>query len=155
GNGNGKLIVTKEQFIEFGVERRAIAPALRELHALGIIIVTEHGRGGNAEHRKPNRFQLNYMCGAVDAHDLVTNTWKCFQTMEEAEQAAQAARTAKNPQKVAYGRRNAAKKNISRVRKTDLKPGPENGPETGKFSGPKNGPTGPGPKNGPTIDISG
>jgi hypothetical protein len=151
GNGNGKLIVTKEQFIEFGVERRAIAPALRELHALGIIIITEHGRGGNAEHRQPNRFLLNYMCGAVDAHDLVTNTWKCFQTMEEAEQVAQAARTAKDPQKVANGRRNAAKKNISRVPKTDLKPGPENGPETGKFSGPKNGPTGQVPKTDPLL----
>jgi hypothetical protein len=155
GNGNGKLIVTKEQFIEFGIERRAIAPALRELDALGIAIITVHGRGGNAEHKQPNRFLLNYMCGAVDAHDLITNSWKRFKTLEEADEVAATARANKDPLKVAYGRRTAGRKNIFRGRKTDLVPGPKNGPGTANFPRPENGPTNPGTENGPTTDISG
>ena len=59
GHGNGKLIVTKQQFAEFGIHPRMIAPALRELNALAIAITTMQGRGGNAEHRQPNRFLLN------------------------------------------------------------------------------------------------
>ena len=93
GNGNGKLIVTKEQFIDYGLHQDAIAPALRELDALGIAIITVHGRGGNAEHKQPNRFLLNYMCGAVDAHDLITNSWKRFKTLEEAAKVAAEGRT--------------------------------------------------------------
>jgi hypothetical protein len=116
GKSNGKLIVTKEQFIKFGIHHDAIAPALRELDALGIIS-TEHGRGGNAEHRQPNRFLLNYLCGAVDAHGEITNAWKQFKTLEEAEQIAIAARAAKSRVMVAFGRRNARRrKNISRSR---------------------------------------
>jgi hypothetical protein len=110
GNGNGKLIVTKQQFIEYGLHKDSIAPALRELEALGIIIITQRGRGGNAEHRQPNRFLLNYMCGAVDAHEQVTNTWKRVQTVDEAEKLCAEARESKDPKNVAYGRRNAARK---------------------------------------------
>ena len=40
GRTNGRLIVTKQQFIEFGIHQDSIAPALRELDALGIIIIT-------------------------------------------------------------------------------------------------------------------
>ena len=60
GHGNGRLIVTKLQFIEHGLHPRMIPAALRELAALGIIQITMHGRGGNAEYRQPNRFLLNY-----------------------------------------------------------------------------------------------
>ena len=96
GQGNGKLIVTKQQFAEFGIHPRMIAAALRELNALGHSHHTVHGRGGNAEHRQPNRFLLNYMCGAVDAHELITDAWKRFKTLEEAKKAASAARKAKD-----------------------------------------------------------
>src|SRR5215471_4459427 len=49
GNDNGSLPVTYEDFVEYGVERHAIAPALRECEALGFIEITERGRAGNAE----------------------------------------------------------------------------------------------------------
>jgi hypothetical protein len=155
GRQNGKLIVTKQQFVEFsGANQRLIAPALRELEALGIIII-EHGRGGNAEHRKPSRFLLNYLCGAVDTHELVTDAWKRFKTLRDAEQVAQAARMSKDPQKVAYSRRNWRKENISRDHLVYPKSGPLSVPETAKFSGPLSVPTGPGPLSVPTSDISG
>jgi hypothetical protein len=155
GRCNGGLVVTKQQFIEFcRVHPRFIAPALRELEALGIVII-EHGRGGNAEHREPNRFMLNFMCGATDAHEKITNVWKRFKTLEEAEAVAMAARNDKDPHKVAYGRRNAEKENISQGHKVYPKPGPLSVPETGKFSGPLSVPTGPGPLSVPTSDTLG
>jgi hypothetical protein len=155
GRGNGKLIVTKQQFVEFGIHQDAIAPALRELDALGLIIITKRGRGGNAEHRQPNRFLLNYMCGAVDAHAQITNAWTRFKTLEEAQETASIARKAKDQTKVAYGRRNARRKNISRARKPCLKPDTETMPETQSFSGTETMPTGPGTETMPTVDISG
>ena len=109
GHDNGKLIVTTRQFVEYGIERRQIPAALRELEALGIVIVT-HGRGGNAEHRKPNRFLLNYLCGAVNTRDEITNAWKRIETMEQAEQIARSARAAKDENRVARSRRIAGRK---------------------------------------------
>ena len=155
GNGNGKLIVTKLQFIEFGIHPRMIAAALRELDALGIITITFHGRGGNAEHRQPNRFLLNYMCGAIDGHEQITNAWKRFKTLEEAEKVASVARKAKDPVKVNYGRQNIGRKNISRVHKVYPVSGAQSVPESPKFSGAQSVPTDPGAQSVPTIDISG
>jgi hypothetical protein len=149
GRDNGKLIATTCQFVEYGVDRRAIPAALRELEALGIIIITERGRGGNANYRQPNRFLLNYLCGAIDAHEQITNAWKRFETIIEAEKAAEAARKSKNPSRVAYSRRNA----IRQVRKTYLVPGTENVPETAKSPGTLNVPTRPGTENVPTFDT--
>jgi hypothetical protein len=60
GMDNGKLIVTFEQFVEYGVHRHAIAPAIRELEVLGFIEVTEHGRAGNADFRRPSKFRITY-----------------------------------------------------------------------------------------------
>jgi hypothetical protein len=150
GNGNGKLIVTKQQFVEFGLHPRLVAPTMRTLEALGIIRMV-HGRGGNAEHRQPNRFLLNFLCGAVDAHDQVTDAWKGIATMKQANEIARRARVAKDEDKVAYGRR----QNISRVHKVAPVSGAQSGPETENFSGAQSGPTGPGAQSGPTIDISG
>lgn len=155
GHLNGKLIVTTLQFIEYGIERRRIPEALRELDALGIIRITVRGRGGNADHRHPNRFLLNYQCGAVDAHDQITNAWNRFKSLGEAEEIAAAARAAKDPHKVAYSRRNAGKtKNISHVPKKHFS-GTKTVPENGVFPGTKTTPTGPGTQTVPTIDISG
>jgi hypothetical protein len=154
GRCNGGLIVTKPQFIEFGVHPRLVAPALRALEALAIVVI-QHGRGGNAEHRAPNRFMLNYLCGAIDGHEMVTNGWKRFKTLEEAEQVAMAARNEKDPHKVAYGRRNASKETISQVHKVALASGAQSDPENGKFSGAQSGPTGPGAQSDPTIDTLG
>ena len=75
--------------------------------------------------------------------------------MEEAQQTASIARKAKDQSKVAYSRRNASRKNISRARKPCLKPAMETMPETEKFSGMETMPTGPDTETMPTIDISG
>jgi hypothetical protein len=60
GMDNGKLPVTFDQFVAYGVHRQAIAPAIRELVALGFIEVTEQGRSGNADWRRPSKYRITY-----------------------------------------------------------------------------------------------
>ena len=136
GQANGRLIVTDLQFIEFGVHKESVAPALRELGALGIIRIN-HGRGGNAEHRKANRFLLNYLCGAVDAHEEITNSWTWFKTVDDAEKVARSARSAKDPNKVAYSRQNATRKKNSHPRKPGVKTGNSHPRKPGVQSHPR------------------
>jgi hypothetical protein len=149
GHDNGKLPVTKQNFIEFGIHQDAVAPALRELEALGIIVITERGRGGNAEHRQPNKFLLNFMCGAVNTGNEITNAWKRIKTLEEAEQIASAARAAKDPDKVAYGIRNAR----NRARKPCPVPDTKTMSETAKSPDMETMSTGPDTETMSTIDT--
>jgi hypothetical protein len=94
GYDNGKLPVTYEQFIEYGMDRHTIAPAIRELSALGFVEVTEPGRAGNAEFRKPNLFRLtNRYLGRASP----TDEWRRIKTFEEAKKIAKAARLDKGP----------------------------------------------------------
>jgi hypothetical protein len=89
GNDNGKLPVTKDHFIEYGIHCHAVAPALRELEALGFIEITERGRAGNAEYRRPNLFRLTYR---HKERSNPTDEWTRIKTMEEAEMLARSAR---------------------------------------------------------------
>jgi hypothetical protein len=112
GRDNGKLPVTYDDFEEYGVDRQAIAPAIRELAALGFIRVTERGRAGNAEHRSPNKFYLtfaNERDRKAPPHD-----WRKVKTMEDAKQLAQAARSAENPSAVRRGRYRKEKRKSAR-----------------------------------------
>ena len=77
GRCNGKLTVTKQQFVEFGIHPRMVAPALRELEALGIIRI-EHGRGGNAEHYQPNRFQTEFHVRCHRCHRAKSQTMEAI-----------------------------------------------------------------------------
>jgi hypothetical protein len=89
GNDNGKLPVTYNDFVSYGVHRHAISAAIREAVALGFLEVTEIGHAGNAEFRSPNKFRLTYAhcIGVKPTHD-----WQRVQTDEQAIALAQAAR---------------------------------------------------------------
>ena len=89
GSDNGKLPVTKEHFMEYGIHDHAVAPALRELEALGFIEITERGRAGNAEHRRPHKFRLTYR--HLDRADP-TDEWSRIASTEEANMLARKAR---------------------------------------------------------------
>jgi hypothetical protein len=91
GADNGKLPVTFDDFARYGIERHAIAPAMREAVALGFIEITEHGRAGNADWRKPNVFRLT--CRHTD-YAGPTNDWENIETDERAFAIAQVARRA-------------------------------------------------------------
>jgi hypothetical protein len=92
GSDNGKLPITYDDFERYGLHRRTIGPAIRELVALGFIEVTEAGRAGNAEHRKPNLFRLTYRASAGMRGDG-THEWMKISE----EDAAHLARMARSP----------------------------------------------------------
>jgi len=73
GTDNGKLPVTYDDFVRYGLDRHAIGPAMREAVALGFLEITEAGRAGNAEFRKPNLFRLTYR---NTAYANPTNEWE-------------------------------------------------------------------------------
>jgi hypothetical protein len=113
------LPVTKLDFVAYGVSDRLVAPAIRELEALGFIRVTERGLGGNAEYRQPNLFFLTFAHGRNSRAEPPTHDWRKIKTVEEADAMAAAARARKNPNAVAIGSRN---KNRNRLHK--VKPAP-------------------------------
>jgi hypothetical protein len=95
GTNNGRLPVTYDDFASYGIHRHCIAPAIRELEALGFIQVTEVGRAGNAEWRRPNLFRLTHR--SMDRNP-VTNEWARIQNEEQAQDLARRAR-ATSPRK--------------------------------------------------------
>jgi hypothetical protein len=120
GNDNGRLPVTTDQFVKFGMHRGSVASAIREAEALGFIRITERGRAGNAEHGAPNRFFLTFAHGRNSRQEAPTHDWRRIKTPEEAEEIARVARAEKNPGAVAHGKRSW------RSRHAKINPGTEN-----------------------------
>lgn len=81
GTENGKLPVTYDDFVRFGIHRHAIAPAINEVVQLGFVEITEQGRAGNAEFRSPSLYRLTFR--HTDRHNP-TNEWKRIQTVADA-----------------------------------------------------------------------
>ena len=61
GTDNGKLPVTFNDFEKYGIDRHAIKGAIAECEALGFLEITQRGRSGIGEYRKPNIFRLTYL----------------------------------------------------------------------------------------------
>jgi hypothetical protein len=93
GKDNGKLPITYDDFQAYGIDRHAIAPAIREAEALGFIEVTVRGRAGNAEFRTPNLFRLTYRYAKGLPGDG-THEWRKIADLEQAALVAQIARKA-------------------------------------------------------------
>jgi hypothetical protein len=96
GTDNGRLPVTYDNFEQFGIHRHAIGAAIREVVALGFVEITDPGRAGNADWRKPNLFRLTFR----NTKYAPTHEWRKI-TEEQAEQIARTARTAP-PQKTKH-----------------------------------------------------
>jgi hypothetical protein len=106
GKDNGRLPVTYDQFVEYGIHRHAIAPAIRELEALGFVEVTQRGKASAGGNSFPNYFRLT---DRPTKGDPRTCEWKRIKTDEQAQMLA---REARNPPK------DLPKKIISPVSKT-------------------------------------
>jgi hypothetical protein len=141
GNDNGKLPLEYQDFIEYGIHHGSVAAAIREAEALGFIRVTERGRAGNREFRRPSLYYLTFAHGRDSRSLPPTDDWRKIKTMEEAEAISQAARNAKDPKAVAFGHRswrvrvsksNTGKRSVST---------PETGVESTKVSTPETGAT--------------
>ncbi len=89
---NGKLIVTFEQFCNYGMDRHAVAPAIREAVSLGFLAVTRQGCAGNADQRQPSQYRLTYH-PAEGVPGYGSNEWRTIATtLEEANRIAVEAR---------------------------------------------------------------
>jgi hypothetical protein len=120
GNDNGRLPVTTDDFVEYGMHRTSVAPAIREAEALGFIRVTERGRGGNADHGTPNLFFLTFAHGRDSRAIPPTHDWRRIETPEQAEKIAHAARAAKDPRAVAHGKRSWDKRQKNQKTGTEI-----------------------------------
>jgi hypothetical protein len=129
GKDNGRLPVTTEDFVKYGMHRTSVAPAIREAEALGFIQITERGHGGNAEHRSPNRFYLTYRPTLENRGSPPSDEWRRINTLEDANRVARTARNNKSKWAVDHGRQSWRK------RQQKTKSGTENTP----LSVPKNG----------------
>jgi hypothetical protein len=146
GYDNGRLPVTYEDFIEYGIHHGSIAAGIREAEALGFIRVPERGSSGNREYRRPNLYMLTFSFDRNTRDAAPPNDWEKIKTIEEAERIARAARNAKDKRAEAFGHRSW------RVRKERMKikadtgeralSTPECGHEVKKGSTPKFGTTG-------------
>jgi hypothetical protein len=91
GKDNGKLPITYNDLIAFGVHDHAIGAGLRELEALGFVEI-KRGIAGSATHRKPNLFRLTYRPANGNPE---TNEWARIGSIEQAENLVSEAREAK------------------------------------------------------------
>jgi hypothetical protein len=133
GMDNGRLPVTYGDFVRYGIDRHAIAPAIRELVALGFVEVTVRGHAGNAEWRTPNCFRITYK-HTKEAEP--THEWKRVYTIEQAERIAREARSFKRVRKPAVKNKTPMGQNIhSCVESPHLEPVHES-PTTGSGEEP-------------------
>jgi len=97
GKLNGKLVVTFEQFSSYGMDRHAVAPAIREAVALGFVEITRQGCAGNADQRQPSQYRLTYH-PAEGVPGYGSNEWRTVAaTVEEADRIAAEARRRLGP----------------------------------------------------------
>jgi hypothetical protein len=139
GVDNGRLPVTYDDFVRYGLHRDAIYPALQEVVALGFVEITEQGVAGTSEYRKPSRFRITYRA-ADGVRGDGTHEWMKI-TEEQAPLIAATARSLSPPKKQfsKYGKRQIS------VRKPDRKTG---------FRSPETMTTTRSPETMTTIDIS-
>lgn len=112
GADNGVLPVPYDHFVEYGLHRHAIAPALRELEALGFIERTTRGAALNGDMRQPSLYRLTYRhAKGVDGDG--THEWRKVKTIEEAEAMAKEARQEADFRSRALGRARSQKQKAS------------------------------------------
>lgn len=75
GVENGELPVTYDHFVEYGLHRHAIAPAIRELAALGFIEVMRRGCALNGDLQQVSLYRLTFRHAKRAAGDG-THEWR-------------------------------------------------------------------------------
>ena len=115
GNDNYSLPITYEDFMDYGIDRGSIAPAERELKALGFIRIV-HGRAGNADNRRANLYGMTFVHARDSRQNPPTHEWRAFRTIEEAKKVAQEARAAADEAAVARGKKyNPRRANFKKI----------------------------------------
>jgi hypothetical protein len=83
GKENGQLIVTYPDFAKYCTvqDRTALAQAVRQVEALGFLIVVR-GAAGTGNTRSPNLYRLTYLPGQNGG--LPGNEWREIKSVEDA-----------------------------------------------------------------------
>jgi len=89
GKDNGDLICTYADLARYGIRRDGIAPAVREVVALGFVEITEQGQAGVGDHRRATRYRITYCETSPKGR---SHEWRRIETTEEADAVARAAR---------------------------------------------------------------
>jgi hypothetical protein len=110
GLENGALPVTFDHFVEYGLHRRSVAPAIRELATLGFIEVTRHGCARNGDLRQASTYRLTNRPTGKTAQ---TDEWRKIKSVADAEALAHKARRDVNPRARALGIARAEKQKPS------------------------------------------
>ncbi len=129
GNNNGRLPLTYQDLIEYGMSRNQIAAAMREAIALGFAECTRQGRGGNADNRRASLWRITYQHDRNSGTNPPSHEWRRVKTIEQAERIARAARDNKDARAVMYGQRG---NNRNRYQKQRPVPVSETNTETQK-----------------------
>jgi hypothetical protein len=150
GAENGRLQVTFDQFVERGVDRKAIAPAIRELAVLGFLEVTEPGHAAADGNGRANRFRLTYV--NCKTREQPTDEWRRVDTIEVAKATVAAVKRETTPRARDLGKRSwrARMKNQNSVPKTERSSVSKTEPSDQNLSS-ENGTTRLSSKNGTTF----
>jgi hypothetical protein len=140
GNDNGRLPVTYSDIEKYGLERKSIAPAIRELCALGLLEITERGRPSKADWRFPSKFRLTYRWSDDQAP---THEWRRIRDLDHGKRVAAIARAEKDPALVERSK-------LAAARCMEEKKAKSQGCSTTLAVGEQNGPTEPGGETPPT-----
>ena len=107
----------------------------------GFIEITERGRGGNAEMRRPSLYRITFLNERGSRAKPPTHEWQRIKTVEDAQRIADEARKAKSQNAVNNGRaawrKQQAKKHFP-VPETGIEAGPGNRDRSDTFPGPGN-----------------
>jgi hypothetical protein len=96
GQKNGELVVPYQDFEVYGIgQRRAIARALREVEAFGLLKISR-GRAGIGKWHQPNCYRLTYL--ATDGEEP-TNEWAAIKTIDDAKARLASVKQHRKPSK--------------------------------------------------------
>jgi hypothetical protein len=128
GAENGKLPVTYADFEKWDVHPNFVAPALRELEALGFIEIVKRGSRGAAGTRQASEYRLTFRpAWNAPKNDTGSHEYLKIKTREEAEVLAAAARKRTDPQ------------TVSRAKESILSPSQSEGTSPSQSEGEKPG----------------
>jgi hypothetical protein len=82
---NGELIITFDDFENYGLDRGGIKPAIETAEALGFVALTERGQYGYGVARRANKFRLTWLPRKDGSPG--TNQWKRYTSLSEAKAA--------------------------------------------------------------------
>jgi hypothetical protein len=85
GKENGYLVVTYNQFVDFGILRRLVRPTIAELQSVGLLVVEHKGRYGPGRNKTDaNQYRLTYLkskfvpVAGVPYYLEPTNEWRHY-----------------------------------------------------------------------------